>query len=335
MRIFKVSLIALLGIFVFVSIGYCLKAERGQDGYSIDFNFREGKSIVSTLTLDGLSIKDVTLSGSVLIKGKLLKDKDGSIRGISGRLISRNVTINSNPLDTLTARFKLTKDELKIYSLSFGQSYYLKGTVSLREPFESEFYVEIKKAHIRDIALLANAKNPDRVLGIMSGIFTIKGPLRNLATDGFIEGRSGIIGPIRYDTADIKVQGFGPIISIVDSKVKQAGLTLMLEGYIDLRNICKGTLFDGLLMKSDMKTIAWEGWDISKSAPNELSITRDIADDVKVGFKTVARDPLPAYQKPENPEEMSLEYMLGNKESFNMKLKENEEFFGVEHKTKF
>jgi hypothetical protein len=83
-----------------------------------------------------------------------------------------------------------------------------------------------------------------------------------------------------------------------------------------------------------MKTIAWDSWDIEKKGRDELSITKDVSDNMCVGFKTVAREPVTPYRDRENPEEMSLEYKIGSK-NLKMKLKENEEFFGIEHSVEF
>ena len=87
-------------------------------------------------------------------------------------------------------------------------------------------------------------------------------------------------------------------------------------------------------IKSDLKTIAWDDWDITKTGTDELSMTKDISDRMRIGFKTMARDPLTTYYDRDNPEEMSLEYKMGL-ENLKMKLKENEEFLGIEHNIKF
>ena len=84
-----------------------------------------------------------------------------------------------------------------------------------------------------------------------------------------------------------------------------------------------------------MKTIVWDGWDISKDGSDSIKMIKDIGDKVSVGFKTFAREELLPYQKRENLDEMSLEYKLDNGQIFQMKLKENEEFFGIEHKKRF
>ena len=107
-----------------------------------------------------------------------------------------------------------------------------------------------------------------------------------------------------------------------------------MEGYIDLRNIAKGGFLGGIRVKSDLKTIVWDDWDITKEGIDKLSMTKDISDNFRVGFKTMTRDPLTTYYDRENPEEMSLEYQMGE-ENLQMKLKENEGFFGIGRNIKF
>ena len=114
--------------------------------------------------------------------------------------------------------------------------------------------------------------------------------------------RGGTIGAIGYNVITVRLEGFGPIINIVDSSVKQDSGKLEIEGYVDLRNIAKGNLFDGVRVKSDMKTIAWEGWDITKKGTDELNMKKDVSDNMRVGFKTVSRQPLTTYDDSQNPE---------------------------------
>ncbi|MFA4991974.1 MAG: hypothetical protein WC569_05290 [Candidatus Omnitrophota bacterium] len=303
--------------------------------FRVDMDLAENGASVARLKIEDIEFAGAELKGDVIVKGKVLKDSKGRPAGFTGKLVSDNMTLNSQPLMDFNMSFRVDEEELEIYSLRFGRAYALRGKIGLKEPLETDLCFEIQMANIRDIAVMAKAKNPDVVLGIMNGAFNIKGPLKNLSCVGSLGGRRGRIGPIGYDVADIRFEGIGPIISIVNSSVKQGNGTFTIEGYIDTRNALKGNIFDGIIVKSDMKTVVWNGWDITESAAGELSMIRDVGNGVAVKFKTMAREPLPTYYERENPEEVSLEYQLGSKKSFKMKLKENEEFLGVEHKTKF
>ncbi|MCX5687648.1 MAG: hypothetical protein NTV71_03265 [Candidatus Omnitrophica bacterium] len=326
----NLKIVALTAILIFVVIVSARAVDLGIDkAVSLNFYFRDNEKLISELKIDKLNIKDIVLSGNFILKAKTLKD------GLTGKLYSSNITLDSRILPDLKIFFKLTKDELKIYSMNFGKSYRLRGTVSLKEPFETNICFEILRANLRDIAIATKAKRPGVVTGVMNGVFNIKGPINNLQSAGFIGGRSGKIGPIWYDSADIRIHGMGPIISIVSSNIKQAQATFTMEGYIDLRNIAGSDLLSYMKLKSDMKTIVWDGWDISKDGSDSIKMIKDIGEKVSVGFKTFAREELLPYQKRENLDEMSLEYKLDNGQIFQMKLKENEEFFGVEHKKIF
>ena len=302
---------------------------------SLGFHFLNNDYVVSELKIEDLDTNGVKLSADIFAKGQFIKDETSQgISGFSGKLFSRGITLDSNPVKAIRGSFKIREDKLEIESLRLGTSYELKGTSSLVRPFMTDFRFEIKRADIKDLAIIARLKNPDIALGIMNGAFNIKGPLANLFSDGILESRNGKIGPVGYDLASIRFEGLGPIINIVDSRVKQNSGTLTMEGYMDLRNIKEGNLLDGLSVKSDMKTILWDGWDITKEGTDKLSMTKEVSDKVRIGFKTMTREPFTTYQDKENPEEMSLEYKMGA-ENLKMRLKENEEFLGVEHNVKF
>jgi len=298
---------------------------------SLNFYFSDAKRIVSELRIDNLDIKGAALSGNIILKARVLKDK-----GLFGKLSSANMTLNSKALPDLKIFFKLSGNRIRIYSLDVGKSYRLSGTVGLERPFQTDVYLEILRANLRDIAVLTNAKRPEVVTGVMNGLLKITGPLENLQSSGFIGGRQGRIGPIWYDTAEIKINGHGPIINIVESRIKQEKATFTLEGYVDLRTIASSDPMSYLRMKSDMKTIVWDGWDIEKDGSDSMKMVKGIGDNMSVGFRTFAREELPPYQKRDKKDEMSVEYKLdGENQALQMKLKENEEFFGVEHKKRF
>ncbi|MFH1478691.1 MAG: hypothetical protein ABIG92_02820 [Candidatus Omnitrophota bacterium] len=302
---------------------------------SLDINFLKGGYFSSRIALERLNLKNIEISGDVFAKGKFLTDKKDNNIGYTAKLYSKNITLNSVPFRSIAMSFTVLDDVLEIEDLRLGKSYQLKGTAGLMYPHEINVEFTIDRADIRDAAILARLKDPNIAMGIIRGIFNIKGPLANLSTSGIIESRNGKIGPIEYNLITLRLEGLGPIISIVDSTIKQKdrGL-LVMEGYVDMRSFSRGNLFDSIRIKSDMMTIVWDGWDITKQSQNELSMTKDINENMKVGFKTSASDGLTTYQDRERPEEMSLEYKIG-KENLKMKLKEDEEFFVVEHNIRF
>lgn len=304
----------------------------GKDVF-LDVRFLNNNYLLSELNIKELELGGVRLSGDIVVKGRLIEKDEGSV--FSGKLFSRNISLNSRLSMKVSSQFKIKDDTLEIESLRLGRSYDLKGTVNLVNPFITDLVLEIRRGDMRDFAVIANAKNPDVALGSMNGIFYIKGELKNLFSSGMLHSRNGKIGSLEYDVANARLEGSGPIINLVDTYLRHGSSRLTINGYIDLRNIAKGEdLFGGLRGTSDMKEIVWDGWDITKSGASELRMTKSISDYMQVGFKTMAREPLTTYYDNESPEEMSLEYKMGLK-NVKMKFKENEEFLGIEHNVEF
>ncbi|MFH1854440.1 MAG: hypothetical protein ABH815_03905 [Candidatus Omnitrophota bacterium] len=301
---------------------------------SIDINFLNNGYMSSELHIEGLNLKGPVISGNVFVKGRFIKDNSGKTETFSGKLFSDDISINSKPFMPVKASFDMNGAAIEIKSLRFGRAYEIKGRIGLEAPFETDLRLDVKRADIRDLARIARPRKSDIALGMMNGVFYFKGKLSNLYSNGILESRNGRVGRVEYDVATIRIEGFGPIINIVDSRARWGKSLLTIEGYIDLRNIEKGTLFDGLRVKSDMKTIVWDGWDIDQKNKDELSMSKDISDKMRVGFKAFTKEPLTHYRDRENPDEMNLEYKMGQ-EHLKMKIKENEEFFGIEHSVKF
>jgi hypothetical protein len=302
---------------------------------SVDMTFLNKDYVFSKVRIEDLKLKDTIVSGAILTKGKILRDGEGKGVGFSGKLVSKNITLDSEPFLPLSMSFDIKNNELDIKSLQLGKSYKLEGKIGLSDPFKTDIRCDIIRLDMRGQSTATKIKGRNIMFGIVNGVFYIQGNLGgNIFSQGIIESRGGTIGAIGYNVITVRLEGFGPIINIVDSSVKQDSGKLEIEGYVDLRNIAKGNLFDGVRVKSDMKTIAWEGWDITKKGTDELNMKKDVSDNMRVGFKTVSRQPLTTYDDSQNPEEMSLEYKMGL-QNLKMKLKENEEFFGIEHSVKF
>ena len=303
--------------------------------FSVDLNFLNHGFVFCKGNVDTAYSEGVGVWGDFFAKGRIVKDEKGQFLGFKGKLSSKNIVLNSKPFLPVHASFSIEEGELEIETLRMGKPYELKGVVGLVAPHTTDIIFEINRADMRDLSNVSKIKNSDIAFGIVSGSFHIKGALTgNIFSDGTLESRKGRLGAIEYDVVKIRLEGFGPIINIVDSSFKENSGTLTMEGYVDLRNISKGGMFDGIRVRSDVKTIGWRDWDITKDGVDELRMEKDVGDKVSVGFKTVARDPLPSYRESENPEEISLKYNMGL-ENLQMKLKDNEEFFGIEHSVKF
>ena len=303
--------------------------------FSIDLNFLNHGFVFCKGNVDTSYSGGAGISGDFFAKGRIVKDEKGQFLGFKGKLFSKNIALNSKPFLPVHASFNIKEGELEIETLRMGKPYELKGVVGLVLPHKTDVIFEINRADMRELSKVSKMKNRDVAFGIVSGGFHIKGSLAgNLFSEGTLESRKGRLGAIEYDIVKIRLEGFGPIINIVDSSFKENSGTLTMEGYVDLRNISKGGMFDGIRVRSDVKTIVWRGWDITKDGTDELRMEKDVGDKVRVGFKTVARDSLPSYRESESLDEISLKYKMGM-ENLQMKLKDNEEFFGIEHSVKF
>lgn len=305
-----------------------------REGISLDATFLNNDYVLSKWKIRDIDLKGLVFSADLIVKGRFIKDEEDRVTGFSGKLLSRDTMLNAAPFMPLRMSFKIEKDALEIRSLRLGNAYEVKGRCSLERPFNADLSLEVNRADIRELANLMKVKNPDVAMGIVNGAFYIKGTFASLFSDGMLESRNGKLGPIEYDMASVRLEGFGPIINIVDSNIRYGNSNITVDGYVDLRNLAKGELFSGLRVKSDMKRIVWDGWDITKKGKDELSMEKAISDNVRVGFKTMSRDPISRYYDRDNPEELSLKYKMGM-ENLKMRLKEDEEFFGIEHNIEF
>ena len=106
----------------------------------------------------------------------------------------------------------------------------------------------------------------------------------------------------------------------------------MIEGKIDLRDIGTQRLFRSVLIKADQNTVVWAGANTMKAAAGESLTGGSASEQFKVNLKTYESQQ--GNQLPRQ-DTADAEYKLANQANTKLKMKENEDFFGVEHKVRF
>jgi hypothetical protein len=256
---------------------------------------------------------------------------------VTGSFDTNNTILNYKPCGELSMQFTVRKKAIEILGLKWGRTFRMVGKVELEPPYRIELIALLDGTKLEELAHYVGGGIQNAVAGSIKGRFELEGPLANPASTGHITASDGKLGDIFYDNAVIHLVGKGPMVTVGDSRIYKEIGYLIVSGEIDFRKLGKRNVFEDIVVKSDDQTIVWEGWDITKGATDdELTLNKRINEELEVGIKASldAKDKLSGDQA-SNTGEVEFKYRIRDNESLKLQLKDEEEFFGIEHKVRF
>jgi hypothetical protein len=285
-------------------------------------------------SLEHLQVGDFDiLTNLALILDRKLDPQNKSPK-TDGTLKSYGSVFNNQPFPELTASFEIQDRQLRILSFSLGNSYDLRGIVDLKHPFNADLSLNFYQAALNELVwqFISAAEKPD-FSGRVNGLIKISGALGCPKVEGFLEAKQGHIGDLAFVSADINLKGRYPRILLVDSRILREEDSFLMEGEIDFTNLEKQGLLD-ITVKGD-KGMLWQGWDITRGGENQVHMSKNVADDVKVTFDTFIDDAAVEGYEDDYRNELGLEYRILGDKLLKLYLKKDEGILGLERRVKF
>ena|GEM_PF-1787269 len=285
------------------------------------------------INADHLKLYGFDLLSNYNVKGKFNYSEENRLNSIIGELATSCSIINYSPIRELKGNYEVVDNKIKLKAVNYGDVASANGVVSLIPPNEVDLYIKFKGTQLGSLTDLTLGKG--MMSGLAFGDIHFYGDLSSgLKMDGQLEFLNGNISVIKFDSAKVNLKGDGTVIELVNSKVYSQGAALDLEGRIELKEIGTPKAFKDIQLRSDPRTVVLAGVDLIKGLEDEnIVIGKDIGEQFRVNFKAYASGDL-SEERPKS-DEMELEYKLGGPKSIKLKLKEDEDFFGVEHKVRF
>lgn len=267
------------------------------------------------------------------INGKLNYGKDSRLESVVGDFSTSGSLINYNPIRELKGTYEFAGDKIKLLGLNYGDVVFANGAFSLAPPNEIDLSFKFKGAQL--VGLMDLTMEKGIVSGLVFGDIRISGnPEKDLKIDGSLDFLNGNIGIVKYNSAKIAIRGSSERLEFFNSKVYTEDEVLTLEGKIDLRDIGTSRAFRNIVIKSDPNTVVWAGTSVTRVPGGEEFVSgRDINEQFRVNFKTYSAQQMERGRPKQD--EVELEYKLGKPGNIKLKMKENDDFFGVERKVKF
>ena len=286
-----------------------------------------------TLTVNTNHIKAMGLDllSNYYMSGKLNYDANNKIESVTGDFSTSGSVINYDPVREIKGAYEFKNSVIKLSGVNYGDVVYANGSVGIGDKSDLDLHFKFKGAQLGGLTDLAMEKGT--VSGLVFGDMNIRGGIgKDINIDGQIEFLNGNISTVRYNSAKITLRGKSSALEFIDSKVYTGDQVLMIEGKIDLRDIGTQRLFRSVLIKADQNTVVWAGANTMKAAAGESLTGGSASEQFKVNLKTYESQQ--GNQLPRQ-DTADAEYKLANQANTKLKMKENEDFFGVEHKVRF
>ncbi len=268
------------------------------------------------------------------INGKLDYGKDGELESVSGDFATSGSLINYDPVREVKGAYEFKDGRLKFTGVNYGEVLVANGSVCVGDEKDLELHMKFRGTQLGGLTDLATEKG--MISGTVFGDLYVKGELGGaVKIDGQLDLINGNISIIHYNSAKITVRGAGTRLEFIDSKVYTDDNTLMLEGYINLADLCTPRVFNNIEIKSDPSTVVWAGASVTQTPTggDEYVTGANLNEQFRVNFKTYEAQKVDQQRPRQN--EMELEYKLGNPANLKVRMKEDDEFIGVEHKVRF
>ncbi len=267
------------------------------------------------------------------INGKLNYDKDNRIESVVGDFSTSGSLINYDPIREIKGTFEFAGNKLKLLGLNYGDVVFVNGAFSLAPLNEMDLSLKFKGAQLGGLMDLTMERG--LVSGSVFGDIRVYGnPQKDMKIEGQFDFLNGNIGFVKYNSAKISIRGSSERLEFFNSKVYTDDEVLTLEGKMDLKDIGTSRAFRNIVIKSDPNTVVWAGTSVTRTSGGEEFVSgRDINEQFRVNFKTYSSQQ-PQEARPQQ-DEVELEYKLGKPGNIKLRMKENDDFFGVERKVKF
>lgn len=267
------------------------------------------------------------------INGKLNYGKDGGLDAVVGDFSTSGSLINYDPIRELKGTYEIEGSKIKLLGLNYGDVVFAYGSFSSSPPNEIDLNFKFKGAQLGGLTDLTMERG--LISGLVFGDIRVCGDLeKDFKIDGSLDFLNGNIGIVKYNSAKITMKGNSERLEFFDSKVYTDDEVLTLEGKMDMKDVGTSRAFRNIVIKSDPNTVVWAGTSVTRVPGGEEYVSgRDINEQFRVNFKTYSAQQIERGRPKQD--EVELEYKLGKPGNIKLKMKENDDFFGVERKVRF
>jgi len=297
------------------------------------------KKLALSVDMDHFQTSKFDLSTQLELEGEFMKLLPGQSPVVDIELSTSGTVLNYQPFKELVGKLHIEDNVAQLVSLKLGNEYELSGTWDLDKSREVALAFAVEDADLKEIFMIAGIEGKKDILGAVNGKIESTGMLPALKTSGHFRVGEGKLGTLNYEAINVHISGTGPLLTFVDSYILREEGALRLDGQIDLQKLSAGhkdKSKEAVKLSFGSDSLIWNGWDISKPLESpEFKMKKDLGSGLRVTFMGYLNDEQAWDESDLDEEEVGVEYQVTEDNRLKMKLKKDEEFFGMEHKINF
>jgi hypothetical protein len=281
------------------------------------------------LSLEHLRVLNNDLLSNIFLENEFVAQENL----MQGKIYSSGTVLNYQPLPEFNGFYKISGTTLRISSFKWA-GFLLSGLINLDPELRGNLLMLINNFNLGNFVRIYYPQWDS--WGLLQGRLALDINASQILSRGEFGFSEGLIGTFKFRGGRINIEGENSLLRLKDSRIYQENGYLDLSGEADLKRLGKPDFGKKLMMSQNSKdNMDWQGWNISRRPDREgVAFDKEIDEKLSVGFKAYMNNEVNIGNR-DNPNEMDLEYRLKEDKRLKIRLKDNEELLGVEHKVKF
>lgn len=272
------------------------------------------------------------------LKNRMIVPNHSSPKGcMEGELETSRLVLNFKPFLELKTAYSLSDGVMTLRDMRFGEAFKISGSFGFKKPNPIDLTLLVNNVSLSWLFQQFGSQSASAafITGTMNGKFTCKGPAKALKVGARFDLRKGTIATLGFDYLGANLKGDLPFLKIEDARVTRPSGYLEIAGEFDLRRIGKNSFFENIRLVTDDGAITWDDWSsVRRQDVQEINMTKSITSDIGISYKKFVADQK-VDESMRDADTLKFEYKLNSQESLGVKVGQDENFFGFEHKDKF
>ena len=289
------------------------------------------------LALNHVRMMEADFSTQVHLRGHLRTEADGR-QSLVGFASTRGSVVNWKPVPYESKlSFVLSEGLLEISDASVLAGFELKGTARYAPKPDVRLSVRTRRyplEYFNDLLILPKDKE-------LSGTADVRLDLLGSPFAPMIKGeiliKDSRMGQKPIRNMQLNVEGVYPELRLSGSRVVLEDGTTMgfAKESVMVRDLFSGKTYESLIARTDQEEVIWGDWKLFRTDTDEsMTIQRDVGEKMNVKYERFEKDESDIKNE-QKPDEVEVEYLMSGKDSFKVRLKDDEEFVGLEKKMSF
>lgn len=166
--------------------------------------------------------------------------------GLRGTLTTAGTLVNRQPVSEVSGTWRVDLGGVTIHELALGSRYRVAGSVGCLPPYPVTLTLDLTDADAaRVAALIEPGKNP-LAGGIVQGRVAVTGSAGAPHLRGTLAARNGKLGATTFEAATLEFDGEGSVIRFTNTRLRQPGAEVVVEGFLDVTKLGTPTVFQDM-----------------------------------------------------------------------------------------